>query len=43
LKFEKPEILLVLKLHVKIYPLGGVCGDQQPPLFILAPPSYLRN
>jgi len=26
-----------------ICPLGGVWEDQQLPLFILGPPSYLRN
>ena len=29
--------LQVLRLYIKICPLGGVWGDQQRPLFILGP------
>jgi len=35
--------LQVLWLDIKICPLGGVWGDQQPPLFIVGPPLYLRH
>jgi len=27
----------------KIYPLGGVCGNQEPPLFILGPPHISKT
>jgi len=50
-KFEKCVTWLCpgpLKGHfifvvVKLCPLGGVWGDQQPPIFIFRPPPYLRN
>jgi len=36
-------IYRVLAPRVKICPLGGVWRNQELPLFILGPPSYLRN
>jgi len=43
LKFGTLVGIYELALCINICPLGGVWGDQQPLIFILKPPPYLRN